>query len=111
MHIELQTNHHIENNVGLGHHVNDVIRKTLQSYRDHITRVDVHLSDVNSKRTSKQDKRCVVEFHISGLRPMAVSAKADTVHRVLDRAVKKLRHAVVSAYEKQQRYHRIVLQG
>ena len=102
MQIQLQTDRHIEHNVGLQHHVDDVIRKTLLPYRDHVTRVDVHISDVNAKKTTEHDKRCVVEFHISGLQPMAVTAEADTVHRALDSVAKKLRHAVSSAHEKQQ---------
>lgn len=102
MQIQLQTDRHIEHNVGLEHHVADVIKKILFPYRDHVTRVEVHLSDVNSKRVTEHDKRCVVEFHLSGLQPMAVTAEADTVHHVLDRVAKKLRHAVSSAHEKQQ---------
>lgn len=101
MQIQLQTDRHIEHNAGLEHHVDDVIRKTLQPYRDHVTRVEVHLSDVNSKKNGEHDKRCVVEFHLSGLHPMVVSAEADTVHHVLDSAAKKLRHAVTTAHEKQ----------
>lgn len=109
MQIQLQTDRHIEHNAGLEHHVDDVIRKTLQPYRDHITRVDVHLSDVNSKKTTEHDKRCVVEFHLSGLQPMAVTAEADTVHHVLSSAAKKLLHAVTSAHEKQQGRRHVVL--
>ena len=109
MQIQLQTDRHIEHNVGLEHHVEGVIRKTLQPYRDLITRVEVHLSDVNSKKASKNDKRCVVEFHISGLHPMAVTAEADTVHHVLDSAAKKLRHAVATAHDKQQVRRHVVM--
>lgn len=109
MQVQLQTDRHIEHNLGLEHHVEGVIRKTLQPYRDQITRVDVHLSDVNSRKASKHDKRCVVEFHLNGLHTMAVTAEADTVHHVLDNAAKKLRHAVATAYDKQQGRRHVVL--
>lgn len=102
MQIQLQTDRHIQHHVGLEHHVDDVIRKTLQPYRDHITRVEVHLSDVNAKKAAEHDKRCVVSFHLSGRQPMAVSAEADTVHHVIDSVAKKLRAAVATAYQKQQ---------
>lgn len=109
MQIQLQTDRNIEHNVGLEDHVKGVVRKSLLPFRDHVTRVEVHLSDVNSKKTSEQDKRCVMEFHMTGLHSMAVTAQADTVHHVLDSAAKKLRQAVSSAHKKQLGRRHVVL--
>ena len=109
MPIQLQTDRNIPHNAGREHHVDDVIRKTLLPYRDHVTRVEVHISDVNAKKASENDKRCVVEYHLSGLQPMVVTAEADTVHHVLDIAAKTLRHAVASAHEKEQGPPHVVL--
>ena len=83
MQIQLQTDRNIPHNAGLEHHVDDVIRKTLLPYRDHVTRVEVHISDVNAKKASENDKRCVVEYHLSGLQPMVVTAEADTANRCM----------------------------
>ena len=85
MQIQLQTDRNIPHNAGLEHHVDDVIRKTLLPYRDHVTRVEVHISDVNAKKASENDKRCVVEYHLSGLQPMVVTAEADTAIDVQQR--------------------------
>ena len=109
MHIQLQTDRNIENHAGLEHHVDEVVRKTLQPYRDHVTRVEVHISDVNAKKASEHDKRCVIEFHISGMPPMAVTAEADTVHHVLGHAAKKMLHAVSSAHEKHKGRKHVVM--
>ena len=109
MQIQLQTDSNIDSNIGLRHHVEQVIRKSLQPYRHQIMRASVHLSDVNASRADKNDKRCVVEFHISGVQPMAVQAESDTVHRVLDKAAKKLRHVVSSMHAKQHKKRHAVV--
>lgn len=103
MQIQLNTDRNIEHQEGLTNHVQDMVRKALEPYKDHITRVEVHLSDVNAKKASEHDKRCVMEYRLNGNPPMVVTAEADTVPHVLGSAVKKLRSAVDTAYAKQQR--------
>lgn len=101
MQIQLNTDRNIENHAGLFNHVQDMVRKTLEPFKDNITRVEVHLTDVNAKKASERDKRCVMEFRLNGHQPIAVTAEADTVHRAIDSAVKKMRNAAMVEHDKQ----------
>lgn len=48
MQIQLNTDKHIDGNQQLAAEVREVVESTLARFSDHITRVDVHLSDENS---------------------------------------------------------------
>lgn len=66
----------------------------LARHRDHITRVEVHLSDVNGGRGGEADKRCLLEARLAGRPPVAVShvaAKvADAVFGASDKLLRML---------------------
>jgi len=46
---------------GSGRSVRGVVESALSHLSDHITRVEVHLSDESSHKTSQNDKRCMME--------------------------------------------------
>lgn len=59
-----------------------------------LTRVEVHLNDVNGPKGGTGDKRCMLEARIKGHEPLAVSDSADSLDLALGGAVKKLRKAL-----------------
>jgi ribosome-associated translation inhibitor RaiA len=69
---------------------------TVGRFGDQITRVKVHLSDVNSHQGGDDDKRCRLEARLAGLEPMAVSHQAATLQQAIDGAAKKLERALES---------------
>ncbi len=68
-----------------------VIREGLARFSDKITRVELHLSDVNGDRGGN-DKRCVIEVRPNGLDPVVTTEQADTI----DKAVRSATHKMVS---------------
>lgn len=90
MQIHVNTDHNIEGHEALATHVNEVIKSTLSRVNDHITRVEVHLSDENGQKSSKDDKRCVMEARLEGRHPLAVTHQAESLHQAIDGAVRKL---------------------
>ena len=71
-----------------------VINDALKRFEDRVTRIDVRLADENNSKSSSDDKRCVMEAHAAGLKPIAVTNHADTTEKAVKGAVEKLKHAL-----------------
>jgi hypothetical protein len=72
----------------------------LARFRDQITRIEVHLSDVNGDRVGGDEKRCLLEARINGRAPVAVSHNAPKVADALRGAAEKMLRALDSALGK-----------
>jgi ribosomal subunit interface protein len=95
MHIQVNTDNHIEGSAELTRQVEAVIEGTLGRFGDRITRVEVHLSDEsNSAKSRDSDKRCVLEARLAGLQPIAVSHEGATLAQALDGAADKLQRTL-----------------
>lgn len=67
------------------------ISDELSRYGNQITRVNVHLSDENGIKQGLNDKRCMVEARLAGLRPIAVIDVANTYEQAVFGAIHKLK--------------------
>jgi ribosomal subunit interface protein len=88
--VQVHTNHVVHNGEALVSHVEDAVTTALERFSDQITRVEVHLSDVNSHKPGHLDKRCVMEARPAGHQPVAVSHEAGTWQEAINRATEKL---------------------
>ena len=61
MQIQINTDHNIERHEALAAQVSDVVESALNLVSDHITRVEVHLSDENGDKHGPSDKRCMMK--------------------------------------------------
>ncbi len=68
-----------------------MITTGLAHVSDHITRIEVHLSDQNGAKAGIDDKRCVLEARQEGKQPIAVSADGNTHEQSLKAAIQKLK--------------------
>jgi ribosome-associated translation inhibitor RaiA len=91
MQIQINTDHNIEGHEALAAQVSGVVESALSRISDHITRVEVHLSDENSNKKGGNDNmRCVMEARLEGRQPIAVTHQAATLDRAVDGAADKL---------------------
>lgn len=94
MQIQLNTDANIQGRDSLAAWVETELKNKLPRFRDHITRIEVHLSDASAARVGEADKRCKLEARLSGRPPVAVShdaAKvADAFFGALDKLQRKL---------------------
>lgn len=74
--------------------VRAAIETAVARFSHRITRVEVHLSDQNSHKRGRNDKRCVIEARLAGLDPVAVTHEADTSRLAIDGAVGKLERSL-----------------
>jgi ribosomal subunit interface protein len=68
-----------------------LMSQELIRFSDHITRLEVHLSDEDSYKDGQNDKRCMIEARIEGKQPIAVTDHANTHEQALIGAIDKLK--------------------
>ncbi|MGA9534794.1 MAG: HPF/RaiA family ribosome-associated protein [Desulfobacterales bacterium] len=91
MQIQINTGHNIEVHEALAAEVNGIVENALSRFSDHITRVEVHLSDEKSdKKVGHDAMRCMLEARIKGRQPIAVTNHASTLDEAVDGAADKL---------------------
>lgn len=95
MQIQVNTDRNIEGDDRLVREVKETVARSLQRFGERITRVEVHLSDVNAEKGGR-DIRCVMEARAAGLDPVAVDELAEDVEQAVRGAVGKLRRALDS---------------
>jgi len=101
MQIQINTDRNIEGREALVTQVSGVVESALSRFSDHITRVEVHLSDESSdKKGGTRDMRCMMEARLEGRQPIAVSHQAATLDLAVDGAAGKLTRLIESTVEK-----------
>jgi ribosomal subunit interface protein len=98
--IQVNTDNNIEGKERLNEYVKGVIGESLERFSGHITRVEVHLSDENGQKEGADDKRCLLEARVEGLKPVVVTNFAENLHKAVDGAITKMKHALDSAIGK-----------
>lgn len=94
MQVLVNSDHHIVGGEDLTERVRGVVEGRLERFEGRITRVEVHLNDLNSHKLGERDKRCMMEARIGGLKPIAVSHEAPTLTEAIHMAADKLERAV-----------------
>ena len=91
MQIEIHTDGNIEGHEALTAQVSGAVESALRRFGEHITRVDVHLSDENSDRkVGYNAMRCMMEARLQGRLPIVVTHQATTLDETVDGAADKL---------------------
>ena len=108
MQIQMNTDSNIEGREALVAQVSAVVEGALSRFSDHITRVEVHLSDVNSDKGGNDDKRCLMEARLEGRQPIAVTHEAATVDQAIDGAADKLKRFIESTLGRLRDHYRSV---
>ncbi len=90
MKIQINTDNTVEGHDELTRETEAIVDRGLARFGDRITRVEVHLSDVDGLKHGIDGKRCLLEARLAGLQPLAVSHQADTLHSAITGATKKL---------------------
>lgn len=100
MQVQVNTGNNVTGSEGLTREVEAVVEDALGRFRDQITRVEVHLNDVNGKKPGDDDNRCMMEARLEGLQPISVTDRAATLDQAISGAAKKLQRSLDSALGK-----------
>jgi ribosome-associated translation inhibitor RaiA len=69
--------------------VSGMVEGALGRFVSHVTRIDVHMTDENGSKGGL-DKRCVIEAHMEGRKPVAVADNAEAMKQAVQGAIDKL---------------------
>ncbi|MHA1560108.1 MAG: HPF/RaiA family ribosome-associated protein [Alphaproteobacteria bacterium] len=94
MQIQINTSENVEGGEELSAHVSADIHARLDRFSQHITRIEVHLSDETRNKSGESDKRCLIEARLEGRQPEVVSEHATTLEGAYSGATKKLQRAL-----------------
>jgi ribosome-associated translation inhibitor RaiA len=94
MHVEINGDNHIHAGEPLRSEVRATVEGALDRFAERVTRVEVHLGDVNSHKNTADDKRCMMEARLKGLPPVVVTHHADSLALAIQGAAEKLERAI-----------------
>ena len=94
MQVLVNSDHNITGTESVTGRVEGIVHDVLDHFGERITRVEVHLSDVNGAKLGDRDKRCMMEARLAGLKPIAVSHQASTLLEAIEAAADKLERAI-----------------
>jgi len=90
MQVQVHTDSSLQGSAHLTQTVESAVQTAVHRWAGRITRVEVHLSDLNRHKGGADDKRCLMEARLAGLQPIAVAHQAGTVPEAIDGAAQKL---------------------
>ena len=98
--IQINTDKNIAGTEKSSAYFDSTISEALSKYSDKISRLEVHLSDENSHKEGLNDKRCMLEARVEGMKPVAVTNQAATTDQAIDGALDKLKASLHTIFGK-----------
>lgn len=90
--IQINTDNNVQGGERLNEHFTGLLESTLDRFSDQITRIELHLSDENSRKEGPGDKRCALEARVKGLQPVAVTHSAESLDQAVSGAADKMKN-------------------
>jgi tetrahydromethanopterin S-methyltransferase subunit A len=94
MQVLVNSDHHITGSESVTQRVESIVEAAVDRFSDRITRVEVHLNDVNGAKHGERDKRCMMEARVAGIKPVAVTHEAPTLLEAIEGSADKLLRAL-----------------
>ena len=98
MRIQINSDKNIAIDTRVIQFVRGEVNRFLKRFGSKLTRVEVHLSDVNSRKFGINDKRCLIEVRPARHRPLTATNRAQTVRQAVGGALTKLRTGLETFY-------------
>ena len=80
------------------------VRQKLARFEDRLTRVEVHVRDVNGAKHGADDKECTIEARPRGGRPIGVSERASKVDDAARKAANTMAQRLERVLGKEERH-------
>lgn len=104
MQIQVNTDNHIDGRDEMVAQVGGDVDDALDRFQDQVTRVEVHLGDVNGGKGGDADIRCMIEARLAGRDPIAVHHQAAGLDLAFQGALGKVVRALDHAVGKRQEH-------
>lgn len=100
MTIQFNTGSNVHGSETMQERFKELIAGKLDRFSEQITRIEVHLTDVNGKKEGQDDKRCVLEARLEGMQPVAVTSHSDNYDGAVTGAIEKMKASLDSVIGK-----------
>lgn len=94
--VQINTDHNIKIHEDTEAVISGTVENALERFSDHITRVEVHLSDQNSDKKGGNDTRCMIEARLERHQPLAATHQAASLDQAVAGAADKLTRLIDS---------------
>ena len=81
-----------------------MVREKLERFDERLTRVEVHVRDVNSAKHGADDKECMIEARPRGGKPIGVHGKSDKVDDAARKAANTLAQRLERHFGKSEKH-------
>lgn len=96
MQFQFNSDNRISGHEGVAEQIETLVRGRLDRVSDRLTRVEVHVGDVNGPRGGN-DIRCAVELRPNGMKPISGTDEASSIEAAVASATDK----ALSAFDRQ----------
>ncbi len=96
MTIQINTDNNLSVHEAFGNKLDDLLSEALSRFSEHITRLEVHLSDENGSKDGINDKRCLLEARLEGRQPIVVTQIANNYEQAVHGAIDKLKSSLAT---------------
>jgi hypothetical protein len=100
MQFQLNTDANIQGDQRLAEVAETVVASALGHLKNRLSRIEVHLADVNAAKGGADDIRCTIEARPEGMQPQTVTHTDANVEAALRGGAKKLRALLDSEFGK-----------
>ncbi|MBP9904555.1 MAG: HPF/RaiA family ribosome-associated protein [Rhodoferax sp.] len=90
MQVQINTDNNMAGGESLSKWMTQEITTRLNRFGDDLTRIEVHLADLDGSKQGNNDKRCRIEARLAGRQPVSVTDEADKFAQAFSGAVDKL---------------------
>ncbi len=104
MTIQINTDKNLSVHEAFQTQLDGLLSKELSRFSEHITRLEVHLSDENGGKNGQNDKRCMIEVRMEGRQPIAVTDNANDYELAVSGAIEKLKASLSTIAGKLKNY-------
>lgn len=102
--VQINTDKNIEGYSRMNEFYAGEITRELARFDEKVTRIEVHLSDENSDKFGKDDKRCLIEARVEKQSPIAVTSHGDTIEKAFTESIGKIKRLLDANFEKMRQY-------
>lgn len=104
MTFQINTDNHLTVSPEYAEKIEDMVISEVGHFDEHLTRIEVYLSDQNAHKETATDKRCNIEARLKGKQPVVVSDDAATYDQAITGAAAKLKAALDTIVSKSRGY-------
>jgi ribosome-associated translation inhibitor RaiA len=94
MNIQLNADKNLTIHAEYENQIVEQLTKGLARFSEHISSLQVHLSDENGDKEGQNDKKCLLEAHFEGRSAVIGSTLANTYDQAITGALTKLKNAL-----------------